>query len=72
MTSAVAFGGRGDDDVSRARLDSNGNVVVGGVFSSPTLSVLGGPALKSKGGRDGFVALLSPSLAHTWVGELRR
>ncbi|HEX4339286.1 MAG TPA: hypothetical protein VH062_25435 [Polyangiaceae bacterium] len=66
MTSAVAFGGTGDEDVSRARLDSSGNVVVGGVFSSPTLSVLGGPALKSKGGRDGFVAVLSPSLAHTW------
>jgi hypothetical protein len=66
MTSAIAFGGTGDEDVSRARLDSNGNVVLGGVFSSPSLSILGGPPLTSAGGKDAFVATLSPALEHRW------
>jgi hypothetical protein len=66
MSSVVAFGGAGDEDVARARLDAQGNIVVGGVFSSQTLSVLGGEPLASAGGRDAFVAALSPSLEHLW------
>jgi hypothetical protein len=66
MLDVVAFGGPGDEDVARARLDARGDIVVGGVFSSPVLSVLGGPALASAGGKDAFVAALSPSLRHVW------
>jgi hypothetical protein len=66
MSSVVAFGGTGDEDVARARLDAHGDIIVGGVFASPMLSVLGGEPLASAGGRDAFVAALSPSLAHLW------
>jgi hypothetical protein len=66
MSSVVAFGGAGDEDVARARLDARGDIIVGGVFTSRMLSVLGGEPLASAGGKDCFVAALSPSLAHLW------
>jgi hypothetical protein len=66
MTSVIAFGGPGDEDVSAAKLDAHGNLVLAGVFSSPSVSVFGTGALQTAGGRDLFVAALSPSLAPLW------
>jgi hypothetical protein len=66
MTSAIAFGGSGDEGLEQARLDSAGNVVLAGTFNSPTLSVLGGPSLQTAGAADVFIARLSPSLQHQW------
>jgi hypothetical protein len=66
MTSVVAFGGTGDEDLAGAKLDDSGDVIIGGTFSSPSLSIFGGPALLSAGGRDLFVASLSRTLGHYW------
>jgi hypothetical protein len=66
MTSATSFGGTGDEQIARAQIDQNGNVVIAGSFSSPTLSVLGGDSLPNAGATDVFVACLSPALAHQW------
>lgn len=66
MIDVVGIGGPGDEDVARARLDAGGNLIIGGTFSSPTLAIRGGPPLFSAGGRDLFVAALTPSLEHAW------
>src|SRR5262249_20657433 len=66
MTDVVAIGGPGDEDVARASLDANGDLVIGGTFSSPTVAIRGGPPLATAGGKDIFVAALSTSLEHSW------
>lgn len=66
MTSATSFGGTGDEQIARAVLDADGNVVVAGSFTSPTLSVLGGDSLLDAGGNDIFVACLGSDLGFRW------
>jgi hypothetical protein len=66
MTSVVRFGGVSNEEVTGARLDSAGWVVLAGTFASPSLSVLGGKALQSAGATDLFVTRLSPALEHEW------
>jgi hypothetical protein len=66
MTSVVRFGGVNDEEVTGARLDSAGRVVLAGTFTSPSLSVLGGKALQNAGATDFFVTRLSPALEHEW------
>jgi hypothetical protein len=66
MISATSFGGPGDEQIARAQIDQNGNVVIAGSYGSATLSVLGGDSLLNAGGLDVFVACLSSTLAHQW------
>jgi Fibronectin type III domain/Beta-propeller repeat len=58
------FGGSGYDQGTGVGMDSNGNVIVAGIFEG-TIN-LGGTSLASAGGRDIFVAKYSATGAHLW------
>ena len=68
LLDVVTFGGSGDDVVTSARLDASdgASIIIAGSFDSPSLSILGGAALVTEGGKDGFVAKLDPGLKHVW------
>ncbi|HEX3776152.1 MAG TPA: hypothetical protein VHV51_16890 [Polyangiaceae bacterium] len=66
MSGVVSFGGTSDEEIEGAALDSQGNLVLAGDFSSPILSILGGETLHGAGGMDFFLARLSPTLDHQW------
>jgi len=66
MTDATSFGGTGDEQLAGAVIDSNGNVVIAGSFSSPTLPIFGGDSLLNAGGNDIFVACLGSDLGFRW------
>jgi len=64
------FGGYGDDRAQTADVGFDGNIVVGGYFTSPSLSFGDGPVLFGDTGGNGFVVELGPDGDHNWSRSL--
>lgn len=64
LTWARSFGGTGFDEIEALAIDAWGEVYVGGSFT--TSIDVGGGAMASVGGADGYVARLGPDGEHRW------
>lgn len=68
---AKTLGGFGADSATGVAMDTSGNVIVVGYFSTSTGGVdFGGGALNSAGSTDAFIAKYSPSGTHLWSKRL--
>jgi hypothetical protein len=68
LSTAVHAGGAGPDAVSAMALDGDGNVAIAGFFNSAAF--FSGTTLVSKGGRDAFVAKLTPAMTLTYAKQV--
>ena len=64
-----SFGGLGGDCSDAVAVDRSGNIVLSGHFDGSGLDFGGGP-LSSSGGRDMFLAKLTPSGGYLWAKRL--
>src|SRR4051812_36673311 len=62
------FGGPNIDSGYQTRVDSDGNVIIAGIFST-TANFGGGVSLRSSGQSDGFVAKYSSTGTLIWVHQ---